>query len=179
MQINNRSLYSADVSLPHQLSSWVTTQDSLTDKLHQCTGSTQLELKSQRWITPTWWDKLALNIHHELIFQREIIMKSMDVAYWYARAVIPEHCFNCDPVFFKRLEHESIKHLIFESAKVKRVMMVNYPVDHHCLEFFWAKKYLPYISKELWLRYSELRFDNQASFYLMELLLPELGTLTS
>lgn len=159
------------------LSSWIKHQDPLTDKLQAFTGTTELHVLVQQWQATSWWDKYVLLIQDEQIFQREIIMKSQDKAYWYARTIIPESCYQVQPDFFKRLEHESIRSLIFDNQEVERVTFSNYPINQSCLEFHWIKYYLPYVEGILWVRVSELLFLNTHSFYLLEILLPELEQL--
>ena len=175
MLINGHKLYLADVKEPPTLSSWIHYQQSLTDKLQQATGSANIVLLSQQWVKPSWWDKYLLMIDDPVIFQREITMQSQDVAYWYAKTLIPQQCYDLNPDFFNRLQQESVRNLVFDCEQVKRVQMLSYPVDINCIEYSWAKKYLPKLETELWVRYSEYSFLDQESFYLLEILLPELA----
>lgn len=160
------------------LMDWRTHPDSLTDKLKSISGEAKLQLLSQGWIRPSWWDAHVLTLQNEPMFQREIAMHSQGVACWYARSIIPEHCFNLDPVFFNRLENESIRHLIFNNHKVHRVSLHDYCVDYQCLEFYWVQKYFDRAFDTLWVRLAEYSFLSMASFYLVEILLPELGALS-
>ena len=100
MLINGHKLYLADVKEPPTLSSWIHYQQSLTDKLQQATGSANIVLLSQQWVKPSWWDKYLLMIDDPVIFQREITMQSQDVAYWYAKTLIPQQCYDLNPDFF-------------------------------------------------------------------------------
>lgn len=159
---------------PQGLIPWLHYSDSLTDKLKTAKGCVNLTLCSQGWIKPTWWDKYFLSIQNELIFQREIIMESQGTAYWYARTIIPQSCYELDKTFFKRLEHESIRNLIFESSDVRRVQFQVYPIDQQHLEFYWLSQFFPCIRGNVWVRLAEFSFQNKGSFYLAELLLPEL-----
>lgn len=177
MYINNQPVLTAETEHPEALKDWRLHQYSLTDKLQALKGSTQLELISQRWIKPTWWDTHLLQIKDELVFQREIMMKHQDIDYWYARTIIPRKCYNINPEFFKRLEKESIRNLIFDSNQVHRVTMVNYPVDNQCIEFSWVKKNMRTINGIIWVRLAEFSLAHLESFYLAELLLPELESL--
>src|SRR3989338_3245735 len=127
MYINNQPVFTAETDHPEALSDWRVHPYSLTDKLLALKGSTQLELISQKWIKPTWWDTYLLQIKDTLIFQREIMMKHQNIDYWYARTIIPQKCYHINPDFFKRLEKESIRNLIFDSHLVHRVSMVSYP----------------------------------------------------
>ena len=174
MYINNQPVFTAETEHPEALKDWRVHQHSLTDKLQALKGSTQLELISQQWIRPTWWDTYLLQINDELIFQREIMMKHQDTDYWYARTIIPQKCYNANPEFFKRLEKESIRNLIFEGNQVQRVTMISYPVDNQCLEFYWVKKNRRTIDGIIWVRLAEFTFEYAESFFLAELLLPEL-----
>lgn len=174
MHINNQPIWVAESNRPDALKDWREYQDSLTDKLQSAKGSVQLELLAQQWIKPTWWDKYLLQISDEFIFQREIMMKHLDIEYWYARTIIPKKCYNLNPDFFKRLEKESIRNLIFNNDKVHRVTMINYPVDDQCIELFWVKKHLKRVESGVWARLSEFSFEHLESFYLIELLFPEL-----
>lgn len=174
MTIAYKSLLTADAHSSEYLKSWINHHDSLTEKLQESKGSTQLRLLSQDWVAPTWWDKGVLNVHHEPIFQREIMMLSEAVPYWYARSVIPQKCFNVNPTFFNRLRKESIKNLIFGNSEVQRVNHYNYPVNEQNIEFYWVKKHHNQLKGPLWVRYAEYSYQQQESFYLMEILLPEL-----
>lgn len=175
MQIQSKPILIAEAIEPKLLSAWINYQAPLTDKLQRIKGSSDLVLLSQQWDRPLWWDAYLLQIKDELVFQREIIMRSHDVDYWYARTVIPQKCYDLSPVFFKRLEHESIRNLIFETQEVHRVSMTCYPIDKQCLEFYWVKKHINTIKGILWVRLAEYSFQHCESFYLMEILFPELG----
>ncbi|BCA95376.1 4-hydroxybenzoate synthetase [Legionella antarctica] len=174
MYINNQPVFTAETQYPEALKEWREYDHSLTDKLQALKGSTQLELISQQWIKPTWWDTYLLQVNDELIFQREIIMQHREVDYWYARTIIPQKCYKIYPEFFKRLEKESIRNLIFDSHQVHRVAMISYPVDKHCIEFNWLKKNRDTIDGIIWVRLAEFSLEHLESFYLAELLLPEL-----
>ena len=174
MHINNQPLFFAESNKPDALKDWREHQDSLTDKLHSAKGSIQLDVLSQKWIKPTWWDKYLLQINDEFIFQREIMMKHLDIEYWYARTIIPQKCYALNPDFFRRLENESIRNLIFNNDNVHRVTMINYPVNNQCIEFNWVKRNLNNVKTDIWARLSEFSFEHVESFYLIELLFPEL-----
>lgn len=174
MHINNQPVYVAETTNSEALKNWREHQYSLTDKLKEAKGSASLELISQKWIQPTWWDKYLLQVDDAPIYQREILMRHQDIVYWYARTVIPQNCYVLNPVFFKRLENESIRNLIFNNDKVQRVNIVSYPIDKQCIEYHWVRKYL-YIRNEIvWIRLAQYSFENKGFFYVIELLLPEL-----
>lgn len=174
MYINNQPIFCAETKEHEFLRDWRDFQYSLTDRLQVAKGDTELEIISQGWIKSTWWDNYLLKINDDLVFQREICMKYSGLEYWYARSIIPSICYNLEPEFFKRLEKESIRNLIFDNNQVDRVQMINYPIDHQCIEFHWVKRHLKNIDGILWLRLAEYSFLKSASFYLVEILLPEL-----
>ncbi|WP_454783826.1 chorismate--pyruvate lyase family protein [Legionella sp. WA2024007413] len=174
MSINTHSIFTINAQSSEQLKEWLNYKASLTDKLQQLKGETQIEVIFQGWENVNWWDRNLLEIQDELVFQREIIMKSYDVVYWYARSIIPKRCYELDPVFFGRLENESIKNLIFNEDKVHRIQGTTYPVDQQCLEYHWVKRHLNSISGILWVRLTEFLFLQKESFYLAEIMLPEL-----
>ena len=174
MYINNSPILFAQTHDSNFLIDWREHQYSLTDKLKEAKGATQLQLISQSWIQPTWWDTYLLKIKDELIFQREIFMMHLEVEYWYARSIIPEKCYKINPEFFKRLEKESIKNLIFNSDQVQRTHIMTYPIDSQCIEYSWVKKYLKNVNGILWVRLAEYSFENREAFHLIEILLPAL-----
>lgn len=157
-----------------QLSQWVTYEDSLTDKLARVKGDIQLMRLFQGWVRPSWWDRVFLQIEKGLIFQREILMGSQGIDYWYARTVIPKACYDLDRVFFSRLDRESIRHLIFDEQAVTRKSLTHYLIDSQCLEYYWVKKYHDLPECSLWLRLATYVFKEEEPFYLMELLLPDI-----
>ena len=179
MPINTHLIFALKAECSKQFLEWVTYQSSLTDKLRNTEGDAQLDLLSQQWINTDLWSKNLLDIQDRSIFQREIIMKSHDTPYWYARSIIPKKCYYLAPDFFNRLQNESIRNLIFNNEDVERINSINYPVDNQCVEFYWVKKYIYSVEGILWVRIAEFSFKKQESFYLVEIMLPELGNLTS
>lgn len=99
MPINTHLIFSLKAQCSKQFLEWINYHYSLTDKLSKATGGVQLKLISQQWISTDLWSKNLLEIQDALVFQREIIMKSHDVPYWYARSIIPKKCYNRDPAF--------------------------------------------------------------------------------
>lgn len=174
MPINTDSLFVINAQCSEQLSEWLNNQAALTDRLQKIKGEVQLELISQQWLHLDWWDKYVLQIQDEYVFKRDIFMKSQGVPYWFARSIIPKKCFNLDPVYFDRLKNESIKNLIFGSNRVERINGTIYPIDHHCIEFYWVKKHISTIKGILWVRMTEFSFEKSESFYIAEIMLPEL-----
>lgn len=178
MHFNNQPLFFVETQHSERLKEWREYQHSLTDKLIMIKGTSKLDLVFQNWVKPGWWDTYFLQINDQLIYQREIIMRHEETAYWYARTLIPQKCYELDSVFFNRLNQESVKNLIFGESKVQCINRICYPVNSQCLEFYWVKKYISGIDGVLWLRLAEYEFQQRASFYLMELLLPELENVT-
>jgi chorismate-pyruvate lyase len=174
MYFNTQPIFTAKSNRLETLKEWRNYEGSLTDKLQDAKGEVEVQLLYQNWIKTTWWDTHVLNIQDAQIVQREIIMSSLGLNYWYARTIIPKKCYTLDPIFFKRLEKETLKNLIFGEQKVQRVSMRSYPVDKECIEFQWVKKYIKLRDEPLWVRLAEYSFLNIESFYLAEILLPEL-----
>lgn len=181
MPINNHFMLAVDITEPNVLAPWCEHSLSLTDKLKEITGSVQLKLLSQEWTAASWWDKYVLDMTESTIFAREILMSHQEINYWYARSVIPKACYMLDPLFFNRLQHESIRNLIFDEQRVVRTDMVCYPINSQCIEFYWVNKYLNdknrAVCEPLWVRLVEYSFQQQGTFYLIEILFPELGCL--
>ncbi|KTC78670.1 chorismate--pyruvate lyase family protein [Legionella cincinnatiensis] len=174
MPINTHSIFVINVQSPENLKKWLNYQASLTERLQNIKGETQLELISQHWVNTDWWDQHVLQIQEESIFKRDIIMKSQGVSYWFARSIIPKKCYELEPAFFDRLKNESIKNLIFGNDKVQRINGINYAIDHHCIEFYWVKKNINTVEGILWVRLTEFSFQQRESFYIAEIMLPEL-----
>lgn len=165
-----------DIEMPAGLDQWLKHDKPITDKLLDLTGDAELEVLSLEWGPSRWWDNYALQISED-IFQREIFMRSKERIYWYARSVIPRSCWEVAPYFFQRLEQESIRHLIFDEPQVELIERVIYPINDQCLEFHWVKKYLCALQGTLWVRLAKFSFRKTHSFYLIEILFPELKEL--
>lgn len=179
MPINTHAILPVEAKSSPQLTQWLLQKTSLTAQLQKIKGEAKAKLIAQQWIKPTWWDINLLNIQDKLVFQREILMESHGVAYWYARSIIPQKCYELDAVFFNRLQNESIRNLIFGDERVQRLHLFNYPIDKLCVEYYWVKKFIKATKEILWVRLAEFRFhaekkQERASFYLVEILLPEL-----
>lgn len=179
MPINTSSIFSLNAECSEQLKEWLEHQDSLTDKLQHIKGNACIQLINQGWVHTDWWGKNLLQIKDKLLFQREILMMSHDIACWYARTIIPQKCYDRDPLFFDRLKSESIKNLIFGEDKVLRVHWVNYPIDNQCIEFYWVQKIIDGVKGTLWVKLAEFSFLESESFYLIEIMLPELERVDS
>lgn len=174
----DQPLYCANLVNNEALKDWKEHQGSLTDKLKTITGSVDLQVLFQNWVRTTWWDRFVPKIKDALVFQREIMMKHAGKSYWYARTVIPQSCYEFNPKLFQRLEVESIRNLIFEEPSVSCANRAYYLVDAQCIEFHWVKKYMKAETGPLWVRLAEYRVQESQSFYLAEILLPDLEVLS-
>ncbi len=155
------------------LEKWLYYDQPLTDKLSNLSGDAKLKLLFQNWVESTDWDKKVLGIN-EKIFQREIFMTSHNDIFWYARTIIPFACYSTQPDFFNNLNKESVRKLIFNNDKVHLVQRVVYSINTDFIEFDWMKKYLSSLQGEFWVRLAEFKFQNNNSFYLIEILFPQL-----
>ena len=55
-----------------------------------------------------------------------------------------------------------------------RVQFMVYPIDKQSIEFYWVNKFIPDFEGCAWVRLAEFSIQNSASFFLLEILLPEL-----
>ena len=97
---------------------------------------------------------------------------------WYARAVIPKSTYDLDTDFFNRLQHESIRNLIFDESRVSLIERVVYPINNQNDEFHWVERYFHTTNDTLWLRNAQFSFQGRGFFYLIEILFPILQELT-
>lgn len=178
MPINTHLIFSLKAQCSKPFLEWLNYKQSLTDKLRNVKGDACIDLLTQHWVSTDFWSKSLLDVQDTLVFVREIIMRSHNTPYWYARTIIPKRCYDLAPDFFLRLHKESVRNLIFDTEQVTRINSINYPVDEQCVEFYWVRKYLPAVSGILWVRIAEFAFMEHASFYLIEIMLPELGELS-
>ncbi len=177
MYINDQPVFFVKSNESEFLAEWRDHAGSLTDKLNAVSGSTELNVVLQDWTYTNWWERYFLKIKENNVFLREIIMKSSGVEYWYARTVIPQKCHDENKDFFKRLEQESIRNLIFGEDSVKRLNMICYPIGSENIEYHWINKYITVSGGSLWVRLAEYSRNN-SSFYLIEILLPELENIS-
>ncbi|MDI1352334.1 MAG: chorismate lyase [bacterium] len=159
------------------LKEWLEHDASLTDKLQAIKGNIQLIVLLQEWTHADWWDLYMLQIEQAPVYKREILMSSDSVNYWYAKTIIPKKCFDLNPDFFKRLEHESIRNLIFDEPNVSRINMINYSIDKQSIEYYWVKKVFKLCHETLWVRLAEFSLLQTESFFVIEILFPELENL--
>lgn len=179
MLINPDNFLTINSSVSSRLQPWITYQTSLTEKLKKIAGDADLQLLKQVWEQADWWDKHVLKIANEQVMHREIVMCAKKKPCWYARTVIPQTTYSCDTVFFDRLENESLGKLIFEGNKVKRFMLMNYSINPSCIEYYWLTEWMHRHETELWVRLSGFTVSERFSFFLVEILLPELARYTN
>lgn len=176
-------MQSSDKLISHTLQpsagvgSWLTYTESLTDRLFMATGNVTLDLLSQGWVQSTAHDHYFLAIEDHDVLQREIMMKSYKTPYWYARTVIPRSSYDKNPDFFKRLENESVRNLVFDKAHVRRNQLIHYPITKDAVEYSWVLNHLPHVCGTIWVRCCDYVLQDSAVFYLFELLLPEIELL--
>lgn len=152
---------------------WLIHQHSLTEKLKTESGEAKLTLLSQAWTKPNWWERYVLGLNEE-VMHREIIMSSRQHPCWYARTIIPQSSYNHAPTFWESLGDQPLGNLIFNNPKIERTQILNYQIDKNCLEYHWLPTFLADEAETLDLRGSVLSLDKQASFCLVEILLPGL-----
>lgn len=161
-------------SRPPLLLPWLIYEDSLTELLQSKAGHTRLQVLGQQWEAADWWDRHVVQMANQTVFHREILMWAGQEACWYARTIIPETTYNAEPLFFNRLQNESLGELIFNETKIKRAYMTYYPIGEQSIEYHWLNKVLPCSAKELWVRLSAFTFKEDFSFFLVETVLPGL-----
>jgi chorismate--pyruvate lyase len=108
------------------------------------------------------------------VFCREVMLSAWDTPCWYARTMIPSATYAADPVFFQRLNQESLGVLIFNEPRVRRVSLEHYPVYPSSPEYQWVTEWLTCLASCLWVRFSRLCIDQEYPFFLVEVLLPGL-----
>ncbi|RUR19685.1 chorismate lyase [Legionella sp. km535] len=178
MFINNQPIYTTQSTASASLRKWLEYEDSLTAKLISSMGGAELDRVFQNWAHTDWWTRYVLHIQDDRVFLREILMKNNGVEYWYARTIIPQSCYDSHQDFFNRLSNESIRNLIFGEPRVQKIQMICYPVDSECIEFQWVKNHLKSANGILWVRLAEYTVDQKHRFYLVEILLPQIESVT-
>ncbi|KTD82271.1 chorismate--pyruvate lyase family protein [Legionella waltersii] len=172
--MNSQLIYTTGANHPANLNEWLSCSTSLTDKLQAIIGKVELKVLNQQWTDVDWFVRHMLHVDDQSIFLREILMNGCEHHYWYARTIIPQSCYQIDPEFFRRLENESMRNLIFDGQRVKRGLQQCYSISEFNIEYHWVKKYLPFINATLWLRLVQYQLDDKEHFYLYEILLPDL-----
>jgi chorismate--pyruvate lyase len=177
MQIMGCTLMPYNARPPKSLEAWLTHESVLSDKLRAMRGEAKLLRLTQQWVWSSWWEKQVLSLDKSMLLLREIIMQSQGEPCWYARTFIPQQCYDSSPALFARLDTEPLGNLIFHTEGVKRHFLGHYAIDSSCIEYYWVKKHIPSLPERLWVRFSEVKVNETASFYLIEILLPALEVL--
>lgn len=159
---------------PDWIEPWLTHTLSLTEKLRTMTGQAHIELMRQGWERASWWDTRVLGVDVDLVFKRNIIMRSHNNACWFATTIIPESTYDLEKPFFDRLEIGPLTPLVFNEPKVVRTGLFHYAIDAQCIEWYWALREGLSLESPSWVRLSTFRFLYSASFYLIEIMLPGL-----
>jgi len=160
-------------SPPSNLLSWLTCQDSLTNKLKAIATDVRLEILQQKWVLPSLWHQQALGITEHSVLHRDILTWGNQRVCWYARTIIPLSSYQGEVSFFNRLQQESLGDLIYGNAAVKRVALIHYAIDKEAPEYGWLNEFIPEDADSLWARRSLFKV-NSLPFYLVELFLPGL-----
>ena len=164
---------------PAFLLPWLHYIDFLTQKLKSEVGDAQLQVIGQRWDSPNWWNKYTLNLDHEQVMHREILMRSFDECCWYARTILPHTTYEVNTVLFDRLNQESLGQLIFNGSAIKRSELIIYPINEQSLEYYWLNDTMHQQETELWVRRSTFMLQDVWPFYLVEIFLPGLKRVLS
>ena len=154
---------------------WLTYQQSITSRLQEKAGSTRLQVLGQQWESPNWWDRYVLHIESGAVLHREIVTWAGKKPCWYARSIFPAATYQAQPSFFNRLQQESLGQLIFNENKVKRVVLMHYPIGEASIEYHWLNQSMHGGVKALWVRLSAFIFNEEHPFFLIEILLPGLA----
>ncbi|GGI77809.1 chorismate--pyruvate lyase family protein [Legionella impletisoli] len=174
MPPNPDSLLKVNSEPPSGLTCWINSTDSLTEQLKTQTGDACLQLLRQEWCLPNWWDKQVLHIQDKWVMHREILMHSHQYTCWYARTIVPEKSYKNNACFFNRLNKEPLTNLIFNNSSVERVSFIRYPITSETIEYYWLEDFMHQHQLVLWARLAEYKIHAVDSFYLLELLLPDL-----
>lgn len=163
----------AQCAPPPYLVPWMACQASLTEKLTFVAGQAKIEVLAQHWRLADWWDQHVFRLPRQVVYHREIVMRSHDRPCWYARTIIPEKTYHASAPLFDRLKTESLGRLIFNENIIKRVQLMAYPVTKESIEYYWLKSCWIAGETVLWARLSTLMIDVYP-FFLVEILLPGL-----
>lgn len=158
---------------PSYLIPWISCQSSLTDQLKELTGEASIEVLKEDWRSTNWWDNHVLHLGQQVVFHREIVMRSHQIPCWYARTIIPEVTYKAGRSIFSRLKTESLGALIFNEPDIKRIQLMHYPLSRESIEYHWLKSAWMSEERIVWLRLSTLMLEIHP-FFLVEILLPGL-----
>lgn len=157
---------------------WLNYGLSLTEELKSQSGEAELEVLSQTWTQPNWWDKFTLGLSDAPLIHRDILMFSQQIPCWFARTIIPEDTYNKNRAIFDRLAEESLGCIVFNEPTIKRELIHNYAINDRCLEYHWLPEQLKksFTNQKiiLDLRLSIFKIAEKTSCCLVEILLPGL-----
>lgn len=165
-------MYGGDVRMQQEaLTSWLTYQGFLTERLKSKTGDAQLKVYREHWEAPQPWYAAVLQ-HEETSWCREIVMCTQDEPCWYARTVIPQSTYHAHTALFQRLKQESLGQLIFGETAITRSSLRVHQIVPGSVEYQWLQADWHQHASMLWVRVSEFQVHVQHSFYLIEIFLP-------
>lgn len=166
-------------TLNNPLSSWLTHKGVMTDKLASITGYVDLHVLRQQKVNCSVWDKMTLGIGEQESIYRDVQIAVGAVTYWFARTIIPLSTFISHIDFFERLQNESLGRIIFDNPAVTRTSLVHYEINSTSHEFNWFTWADKEVTPTLWVRRSNFKVDQADSFFLFEILLPDLMRLSN
>lgn len=177
MLIHDPIMLQTQETPPPALLPWLIYQDSMTDRLKQINGDAQLIVLRQDWKEAGVWERHYLGLDEESLIQREILIASNQIPYWYARTLIPKNTYDNHLSLFNRLENESLGALIFSEATIRREQHLYYPVDSKSAEYAWVPESLRQGAQQFWARVAIFSVEATNYFCLIEILLPPTGAL--
>lgn len=158
--------------VPEGLQSWLNCDSAITPQLKAMTGDARLDILNQIWLPSDWWMQQLLGLERGTVtFGRDIVMWSQDTACWFARTLIPQACYELQPEFFNQLRTKSMATLLYNESRVQKTNRLIYPIDRHCLEYYWLPDHLR-PKQSLWMRVTQYQFLERGYLYLNELFLP-------
>ena len=161
---------------PPCLLPWLSYQRYLSKKLEAKAGQTELQVIQQTWLAQaSAWDQERLALGPEAVLHRDSLILAHQRPCWFARTILPAATYESAEPLFKRLAHEPLGNLIFEGRAIDRLSLCHYAIDQEAPEYAWLPQGLALGSSPLWLRLSCFSvIGPQSTFYLVEILLPEL-----
>jgi len=142
------------------LSSWLTHEGSLTDKLKSYTPNVHLQVLQHAW--------------QEHLLERRVIIWAGTEPCWFARTQIPRITFTAEQALFARLETHSLGELIWHNPRIVRTNLQYFSITPHTLEYALLDHNLHEQREILWARFSTLLAQGQYPFDLLEIFLPGL-----
>lgn len=161
---------------PQKLCYWLNYPFELTALLKERSGQAELVVLQQCQVKTSWWDKFYLGLKGSLVTHRDILMRSGQKKCWFARSIFPEAIAQNHAALLQRLQHESLGQIIFNTPEISRDEFYYYPVTPSLAEYYWPSAIMQPPPHLLWARFSRFTIAME-SFFLVELLLPELAEL--